>query len=58
MEPTEKNIANGAYPLTYSYYAVIRADEPENSSARKLAQWLQTEEAGELVEQSGFIQPF
>lgn len=58
MEPTEKNIADGSYPLTYSYYAVIRADEPENSSARKLAQWLQTEEAGELVEQSGFIQPF
>lgn len=56
--PTEKNIADGSYPLTYSYYAVIRADEPANSPARTLAQWLRTEEAGELVEQSGLIKPF
>lgn len=58
VTPTEKNIADGSYPLTYSYYAVIRADEPANSPVRMLFQWLQTEEAGELVEQSGLIKPF
>ncbi len=58
VTPTEKNISDGTYPLTYSYYAVICGDEPANSPARKLAQWLQTKEAGKLIKQSGFIHLF
>ncbi|MCH5352850.1 MAG: S-layer homology domain-containing protein [Acutalibacter sp.] len=55
IAPTEKNIANGTYPLTYSYYAVIRADEPKDSSARKLAEWLQTKEGQELIGNNGLV---
>ena len=55
IEPTEENIANGTYPLTYSYYAVIRADEPKDSPTRKLAEWLQTKEGQELMAANQFV---
>lgn len=49
ISPTRESIDDGKYPLTYRYYAVIRADEPADSPARKLAKWLQSEEGKELV---------
>ena len=58
IEPTEKNIADGTYPLTYSYYAVIRTDEPKDSPARKLAEWLQTKEGQELMAKNQFVKLF
>ena len=55
IAPTEKNIADGTYPLTYTYYAVVRADESKDSPARKLAEWLQTKEGQELIEDHGLV---
>lgn len=49
ISPTRESIDSGKYPLIYRYYAVIRADEPADSPARKLAKWLQSEEGKELV---------
>ncbi len=46
---TRESVDSGKYPLTYSYYAVVRADEPADSPARKLVKWLQSEEGQELV---------
>lgn len=54
ISPTDESIADKSYPLVTNYYAVIRSDEPDNSPARNLAQWL-TSDAGQLcVENAGF----
>lgn len=40
IAPTEESIEDGSYPLSINYYAVIRADEPEDSPARRLLQFI------------------
>lgn len=52
--PTTASLTDGTYPLSTHYYAVIRADEPENSPARRLVSFL-TSEAGQVcIAQAGF----
>lgn len=52
--PTAESLADGTYPLSTHYFAVIRADEPENSPARRLVSFL-TSEAGQItISQAGF----
>jgi len=53
--PSNETIASGEYPFTNDFYAVFRADEPENSAARQLAQWLGSGEGQALVERSGYV---
>ena len=53
--PSNETIANGEYPYCQPFYAVIRADEPEDSPARRLFDWLLTEEGQALVEQAGYV---
>ena len=36
--PTDATIADGTYPLAGYNYAVVRADEPKDSPARKMVQ--------------------
>ena len=55
VEPTNENIASGAYPFVQQFYAVIRADEPADSPARKLFDWLTTEEGKALIESCGYV---
>ncbi len=38
--PSEESLSDGSYPLTTNYFAVIREDEPEDSSARRLTEYL------------------
>lgn len=57
INPTLANIANKSYPLTYSYFAVFRADLPEDAPARKLADWLQTSEGKTVIESANMIVP-
>lgn len=52
--PTDETIANGTYPLSNNTYVVIRKDEPADSPARKMAQFMLTEEGQQCVEQAGF----
>ncbi len=54
IEPTQESISNRIYPLSTHYYAVIRADEKENSPARRFAEFLGSEAGAEIVEQAGF----
>lgn len=54
VHPTDETIADGTYPLSNNTYIVIRKDTPDDSLARKMAEFMLTE-AGQLcVEQAGF----
>lgn len=52
--PNDETIADGSYPLTTNYYAVFRADEPENSPARRMAAFLTAPEGQDMIRDTGF----
>lgn len=52
--PTDETIADGSYPLSNNTYIVLRKDEPENSPARKMAEFMLTEAGQECVSQAGY----
>jgi len=54
VEPNNENFISGAYPFTTAYYAVIRSDEPENSPARRLRDYLISPEGQEIIEMAGY----
>ena len=53
--PTNESIASGDYPYRQPFYAVIRADAAADSPARKLYDFLATEEGRALVEEAGYV---
>lgn len=52
--PTDETIADGEYPLSNNTYIVLRADTPKDSAARKLAEFMLTDEGQDCVEAAGF----
>ena len=52
--PDDDTIASGEYPLSNNTYIVLRKDEPENSPARKMAEFMLTKEGQACVEGAGF----
>ena len=55
VEPTDDNIRDGAYPHLSNYYTVIAADEPADSPARIMFEWLQSAEGQRLVKSEGYV---
>ena len=55
VAPTEETIADGSYPLADYNYLVLRADEPEDSPARRLADFMLTEAGQGVVSSAGFL---
>lgn len=55
VQPSDETIADGSYPLLNEYYVVIRADEPADSPARQLRDWLLTAEGKAAMEKAGYI---
>ncbi|WP_179946696.1 hypothetical protein [Desulforamulus ferrireducens] len=53
--PSEESIANGSYPLTDGYYAVVRSDLPQEHSARKIIKWLKSDEGRAIIRGLGLI---
>ena len=53
--PTDETIADGTYPLSDYNYLVLRADEPEGSPARRLADFMLTEAGQGVVSSAGFL---
>ena len=47
--PSEETIADGSYSLTDGYYAVVRKDLPEDHSARKIIQFLKSEDGKKII---------
>uniref|UniRef100_S0DDL5 Putative ATPbinding phosphate transport protein n=1 Tax=termite gut metagenome TaxID=433724 RepID=S0DDL5_9ZZZZ len=54
VTPTDENFINDTYPFTTSYYAVIRGDEPPDSPARQLRDWLITPLGQDVIELAGY----
>ncbi len=52
---TPETIADGSYPIVTTVYAAIRADEPVDSPARRLREWLLTDEGQAVVAESGYV---
>ena len=52
--PTDETIANGTYPLAGYNYAVVRADEPEDSLARRMVEFMLSEQGQQCVVNAGF----
>lgn len=55
VAPSNETIASGEYPYTQYNYAVIRKDEPENSPARQLFDFLTTPEGKALMAAQGYV---
>ncbi len=55
IAPDYDSIAGAQYPLVNEFYAVIRADEAEDSPARILFEWLKTDDARQLIIDEGYV---
>ncbi len=55
IAPTVESISSGKYRYTTAYYAVIRADEPDDSPARQVIRWLLSDPGQKLAEDAGYV---
>ena len=55
VQPTDETIADGTYPLSDYNYIVLRTDEPEDSPARRLAEFMVSEAGRQVVSDAGFL---
>ena len=53
--PSEETIANGSYPFLNEFYAVIRKNEPEGGSVRRLLDWVLSEEGRRAIRDAGYV---
>lgn len=53
--PSTQTIYDGSYQLTNAFYAVVRPDEPADSNARKIYDWLTGEAGQQLVLDLGYV---
>ncbi|MCL1858408.1 MAG: substrate-binding domain-containing protein [Oscillospiraceae bacterium] len=58
IAPDNENLINETYPFTANYFAVMRGDEPVDSPARKLRDFLITEQGQQLIEMAGYCRIF
>ncbi|MDR1217823.1 MAG: substrate-binding domain-containing protein, partial [Oscillospiraceae bacterium] len=55
VKPSRETIERGEYPLEDYYYAVVRKDTPADSPARKLVDWLLTDDGQTIAARAGYI---
>jgi len=55
VAPAYGSIADGSYPFISEFYAVIRTTEEEDSPARILYNWLQTEPAQAVIRSENYV---
>ena len=53
--PTAETIGSRKYPYVTEVYVVMRRDEPKGTNARKLRDWLLTDEGQAVVAESGYV---
>ncbi len=54
VAPSPQTISDGSYRYHTAYYAIFRADEPEDSPVRLVVDWLLSEEGQQLAEDTGY----
>lgn len=52
--PDRETIRSGAYPIVATFYAVYRADDP-NENVKKLIDWILSPEGQSLIEAVGYV---
>ncbi|MBE5961939.1 MAG: hypothetical protein E7256_11275 [Lachnospiraceae bacterium] len=55
VKPSVETIGDGTYPFVNEFYALIRADEPEDSAAHRIFDWITNEEGQNLVASIGYV---
>ncbi|MCE1175326.1 MAG: substrate-binding domain-containing protein [Propionibacteriales bacterium] len=55
VQPSKETIASGDYPYGNDFFVVIRADETENSPARKVMNWMLTADGTQAVTDAGYV---
>lgn len=55
VTPSDETIADQSYPLLNPFYVAIRADEPADSPARQVRDWLLTDAGTEVISAAGYI---
>ncbi|HEY3408209.1 MAG TPA: substrate-binding domain-containing protein [Propionicimonas sp.] len=55
VKPSRETIADGSYPYTNDFYAVVRADEPAGSPARRVMEWLVSADGQQAVVDAGYV---
>ena len=58
IKPTYDNIRTGLYDLQTTYYAVIRKNEPETGSTRKLLNAMKSEIGQNVAKEAGYVQNY
>ncbi len=53
--PDKKQIMEKKYPFHSAYYIVMRKDEPQDSDARKLADFMLSEVGQQVAEEAGYV---
>jgi len=54
ITPADKNLISEVYPFTTSYYAVMRSNEPKDSNATKLRDFLVTPKGQDVIAMAGY----
>ncbi len=55
IEPRLETIHDNSYPFINSFYAVIREDEPKDSNAHKIFDWLSGSEGQTIIKDLGYV---
>ena len=55
IEPAITNFTDGSYPLMAKYYAMIRADEPQDSFVREFLKLILSDDGQKVVEEAGYV---
>ena len=55
VRPDQGSIRSRQYPFVTEVYAVVRGNQPKESQAYQLWQWLGSEEGQALVAESGYV---
>jgi len=55
VAPSVKTITSGEYPLTLNIYAIIRKDSAENSRARRLVNFILSQEGQNIIDKNGYF---
>jgi phosphate transport system substrate-binding protein len=55
VAPDNASITDGSYPFVATMYIVLRKDEPADSPARKLANWILSDEGVKVTKEAGYV---
>ena len=55
VEPAYETIQSEEYPLCNDFYVAIRADEPEDSPARQLYNWILSDDGRQTIIDAGYV---